>query len=99
MSNTLIFIVNSPAAPNSSGAIHVYPNPVRDKLTIDSLNPVDAWETLEIRSVGTGQLMNNLSILGLPSVTIDVSALRKGIYVAILRSSVTNPRNLKFIKE
>ena len=99
ISNVLIFTLNSPAAPNSGGSIRVYPNPVSDKLTIDSLNLADEWETLEVRSVGTGQLLMNQSIRGLSSVTIDVSDLPKGTYVVVLKGSTSNPRNFKFIKE
>lgn len=99
ISNTLIFTIKNITMPTAGGNIRVFPNPVSNNLTIDSINLAEDWRTLEVRGLGTGQIILTRDISGLSSVTVGVSALARGTYIVILRGGKESPRILKFIKQ
>jgi hypothetical protein len=84
--------------PVHSKNIRIYPNPVKDLLIIDSINTSEKWQTIEIIS-GNGQhFLTQLSIQNQTKVSVNVSYLQNGVYVAILRRKQALPLVLKFVK-
>jgi hypothetical protein len=79
--------------------VYVYPNPVSDILTIDSLNLADKWETFEIRSVDGKLNIPATSINNRRKVSLHVSKLSNGLYFILLRSKSGKHISLKFLKQ
>jgi hypothetical protein len=101
-SNVLIFTLNTITGiapiPGSNYHIHYYPNPVNNKLYIDSLNAAEHWQSIEIVPV-TGIGIGKVIYLGSQiNVSIDVEGMVPGYYIAVLRRKQGVAVYLKFIK-
>ncbi|HEX6171870.1 MAG TPA: hypothetical protein VFZ33_19440 [Chitinophagaceae bacterium] len=101
-SNALAFTVYpvtaiAPVAASNYG-IRCFPNPAYDNLFIDSLNLADKWQKLDLFSNDGKKLITTLNITGRRSVTLNVSRLPAGQFIAILRRKSGAPVYLKFIK-
>jgi hypothetical protein len=102
-STTLTFTVNNVTAinpvPAANYGIIWYPNPVTGgTLYIDSLNLMDKWQTLEITGMDGKQKILEMNIANRSNVAVNVSKLRNGYYVIILRRKQGLPVYLKFLK-
>lgn len=73
--------------------VHVYPNPVQDKLFIQEIGKLDAYEIFDLQ----GRLMLKGSFI--KEKSIDVKALSNGCYFVKLYSLNGNVANVKFLKE
>jgi len=63
-----------------SGQFHLFPNPVHNSFTIDSLRKEDGWESLDIFDMNGKQMLSRISIVKQTSVTIHVGGLPRGMY-------------------
>ncbi|MCC5922173.1 MAG: DUF1939 domain-containing protein [Crocinitomicaceae bacterium] len=78
--------------------IRIYPNPTREILNIDWATAKNNYDAFEVRSLDgrlvlSGQMENSLH-------QIEVSALQKGAYLLIVKSSHLNERIVKkFVKD
>lgn len=82
----------------TSPAIKCYPNPAGAVLTIDNLLPADEWEDVKITGVSGNTTLLSGKINGLAKVMLNVSALAKGEYLAVLRRRNGGTVTLKFLK-
>lgn len=92
VSNVLTFYLKA----TSDSTIRFYPNPVHDLLTIDILKDQDEWEKIDITAINGNKVISQ-KISGTP-VKINVSALRKGEYVAVLKGRNKSKAYFRFIK-
>jgi photosystem II stability/assembly factor-like uncharacterized protein len=93
ISNTLTFTLSE-----GGTRIYLYPNPVTSKLTIDSLNIADEWQTLTIiNTEGTSTYFSN-NIKGQLKIELDVTNLPSGSYIGILRNKKDKVVFFKFVK-
>jgi hypothetical protein len=94
-SNVLEFAV-------ASGLVNsgfVTPNPVSGTLNIDNLRIADGWQTLEITDInGVVKSRMNSGIANQTRISMDVSGLASGYYIAVLRKQDGTPMHLRFIK-
>jgi hypothetical protein len=101
ISNALTFTVNTATAINPvSGdkyGIHLYPNPVNSMFTLDTLKLSDKWDVLDIISID-GKNISSYEIRNQSRLTVNVSKLNAGLYIAILRRKTGKHVYLKFIK-
>lgn len=93
VSNSLFLSVLTPTPPDTthndttsnpganSGIIHFFPNPVYSTLTIDTLQLTDGWQTLDLLDLNGGTVTNQRDISNATSVTLDVAALPRGVYL------------------
>ena len=73
----------------------VYPNPITEQMTVVGLNK-DEYDKLLVYNMQGAQLLKQ-TITG-ETARIDISSLTEGVYLLVLRSSVTlKEKNLKFI--
>ena len=73
----------------------LYPNPVSEKISVAGLNK-DDYDRLTVYNMQGAQLLNQ-SVSGI-SVEVVVNSLPEGVYLLVLKSSVTlKEKNLKFI--
>ncbi|WP_046367715.1 FG-GAP-like repeat-containing protein [Flavihumibacter petaseus] len=95
-SNVLVFNLLSLQA----GSGMIAPNPVTNgMLVIDSLNTLDGWQTLDIFDLGgTLQFHMNLPPVYPSRISIPISSLPRGNYIALLRRNNGLPLRLRFIK-
>ncbi|MFT3979749.1 MAG: right-handed parallel beta-helix repeat-containing protein [Ferruginibacter sp.] len=77
--------------------ITIYPNPAGQVLIIDKLSPADEWEQVQLISAN-GSSMLLYKITGLKKVSLDISNLTKGEYMAVLKRKKGQPVTLKFLK-
>jgi len=82
---------------SSQRNLKTYPNPVRDKLTID--NSEQSIQQLAILNM-TGSTMvyektNPIS----KTITLDVSHLKPGVYVLVITNQTTKSLSMNFLKE
>lgn len=103
ISNALTFTVNpvtaiDPVAAANFG-IRYYPNPVREKLFIDSLKLSDRWQSVDIVSMEGRKIIPTVTISNHFSVVINIAFLPAGQYTAVLRRTKGPAAYLKFIKE
>jgi len=97
-SNYISFTVLSNQVVDSNSHINFYPNPVSNLLFIDSLNPNDQWQSLEIYNGVGGRILLNQQIQNQIRVTVDVSAFEPGVYICVLRRKALGPSIFKIIK-
>jgi hypothetical protein len=93
ISNTLTFTL-------SEGGTHIYlyPNPVKSKLTIDSLNISDEWQTITIiNTAGTSSYFSK-NIRRQTKIELNVANLPSGSYIGILRNKKDRVVFFKFVK-
>ena len=97
-SNALKFTVDSIAA-TTGGKINYYPNPVKNKLTIDSLSLSSNWQSVTIISTNGTQnsLIKNIS--GQTKVVIEAGNLPAGLYIALLSDKDGKTAYFKFVKK
>lgn len=98
VSNTLTFTINPPGG-RLRGYVRYYPNPVRDIITLDSLNLRDNWETVSIINTAGAKTGIIENISGLTRATINVEALPAGLYIAVLNSRFDGMIFFKFVKQ
>lgn len=96
-SNVLTFTVDT-ALHGKSGVIAFYPNPVHQKLTIDSLLPAMNWQTVTVISINGAQQNITQIISGQTKVVIETGNLPAGVYMAILRNKNDETAYFKFLK-
>jgi hypothetical protein len=100
-STPLEYIVNTPTAiapvPADNYNLHIYPNPVRDWLTIDTLKLSDQWETIEIMDMNGKQVLTQ-NIQYQTKVIVRTENLSQGMFIAVLRQKNGKGAYLKFIK-
>lgn len=87
----------SVASAGSTGetTYSIYPNPVKDKLAI-AASDSDAKLKVEIRDIN-GKVLSGQELMS--GATVDVSDLSSGIYFVRIASGVSEPVQLKFVKE
>ncbi len=78
--------------------IKCYPNPAGEVLTIDKLSVADKWEQVQVTGVNGSNTMISRKISGLEKVSLDISSLAKGEYMAILKRKSGTLVTLKFLK-
>jgi hypothetical protein len=87
---SIFSIVTPPPPPPSdttgSGDLHLFPNPVYNSFTIDTLSLADGWQMMDILDIN-GRVLIDRSIVNMTTVTIPVDALSKGIYYVRLIGS------------
>ncbi|MBC7946863.1 MAG: VCBS repeat-containing protein [Chitinophagaceae bacterium] len=94
---TLVITAIDPVAASSIG-IAAYPNPATDKLIIDTLRLADQWQSIRIVSGDGSLVMGNYSVRNQTRVTINITRLRPGTYVAVLTRKLGAPAVIRFIK-
>ena len=73
----------------------IYPNPVQDQLTVCNINPAE-YNRLLIYNMQGGQLQQQTVTTSI--TRIDITSLTDGIYLLILRSSVSfQEKIIKFV--
>jgi len=77
--------------------IYLYPNPNTGILNIDSIRVEQRWETLDILDI-TGRLVLTFNIKAQPSVSLNISMLRPGIYFAQLKTKDGYYYIVEFVK-
>ena len=78
-----------------SEKLMVYPNPAQNQLTISGINP-EEYTHLKIFNMQGVQLLQQSVLKG--TMQLDVSSLAKGVYLLVLRSSVTlKEKSVKFV--
>lgn len=99
-SNALTFKVNPNTSNNGDKfGIKVYPNPVNSIISFDSLKLSDQWKTLEIVSFDGRQKMFLQDITGQIKVSINVSSLSSGYYIAVFKREQGESTYIRFIKQ
>ena len=83
---------------NQGGGAYLYPNPVKDVLTIDSLKLTEEWETLKITTM-RGTEIYSYDIRNVSKISIPVMNLNPGIYLAVLYRKDGSTFVLRFIKQ
>jgi len=91
LSNALAFSVNT------TGRVLIYPNPTREYLTIDQLDPNDKWQMLVIATPDGKENILHKNISGLNKTTIDIRHLAPGLHLIVLKST-NSTKIIKFIK-
>jgi hypothetical protein len=76
----------------------LFPNPVTNQLTIDSLDLTKQWTTLEIFNANGYQKLMTINIEGRSSIKIPVYMLTKGVYIVVFRNQSGEKKYLKFLK-
>jgi hypothetical protein len=105
LSNVLVFTVQKDStggqsvlpADGGDGA-RLFPNPVSNQLTIDSLRTADQWETLDILSQTGQKTMATINIKGLTKVTVTVAGLQPGYYIVVIRKNDGSFVRRRFVK-
>jgi len=87
-----------PADPDLAAGIQLYPNPVQTDLNINSLKLSDQWETLDIMSIDGKSQISRYSIAGQTKVTLSITQLHSGSYLAVLSRKHGAPVVKRFIK-
>jgi hypothetical protein len=97
LSNELSFILK-PVGNDSAVNIRLFPNPVHTLLHIDSLSLSDRWKNLNIISLNGSQKLITANLSMLTEISIDVSSLLPGYYIAVLQNEEGRKLFIKFIK-
>jgi uncharacterized delta-60 repeat protein len=97
-SNSLTVSSTVPAQGGNELGIYLYPNPTTGMLVLDSLKLSDNWVTVEIVSLDGSVIFASFNIENQTKVTIDVSFLNNGIYLAVLRTGRGTANTIKFVK-
>jgi hypothetical protein len=102
ISETKIFSVGvatgiSPVPAVNKG-IHFYPNPVNHTAYIDTLKLADKWYNLEVVGIDGKHSFLSMNIANRSNVSVNVSQLAAGVYIAILRRRSGGDVYVKFIK-
>ncbi|MET0394398.1 MAG: FG-GAP-like repeat-containing protein [Chitinophagaceae bacterium] len=80
------------------GNIILFPNPVTDGFTVDSLRLADKWQTLEITGMDGKTRIKTVSISNRTKVFVPAADLKSGMYIITLRRKNGRPVAVKFIK-
>ncbi len=82
----LVGVPENRLSETNNSSVFCYPNPVANKLTVKLENVNASWQTVEFYSV-SGELVKKLiTSNNYPVVNIDVSDMKTGVYVVVLRS-------------
>ncbi|MBD0261016.1 MAG: T9SS type A sorting domain-containing protein, partial [Cytophagales bacterium] len=85
--------------PGPESGIRVYPNPVRDRLTIRTVRPAAGVTKTTVTQLSGKQLLENKHRLTSPyALELDVSGLPAGVY-AIRLLEGESWRTVKFVKQ
>lgn len=91
ISNTLTFTVNLTtgigAEPAMASGIRIFPNPVKNILTLTGLRVADQWQSLEIFDMQGRRLYSILNLRNRTFITVDLQSLTPGHYTLLLKSS------------
>ncbi|PWV49131.1 FG-GAP-like repeat-containing protein [Chitinophaga sp. S165] len=100
VSDTISVIVSKPesTSPSDEPPGRLYPNPVTDQLTVSDLDINDGWVTMEIRSMDGSQTPVIYNVVGKTSLNINLTALNKGFYMAVLKRKSGAPKIIRFVK-
>lgn len=79
----------------NAGTYSVYPNPTKDKLTVNSSNP-DEIMKVEVMDLN-GKVLSTRELRS--NATIDVSDISSGIYFVKIGSASNEVTQIKFVKE
>jgi len=79
--------------------IDLYPNPAHNYITLDSIALVKKYETVEIIDMLTKRVLPLFSVINRTTITIDISMLSNGVYMAIIRQKDGTYSAIKFIKQ
>lgn len=86
-------------APESIAAISVYPNPANDRVTVEFTAASEINE-VEVAIFNTmGQMVSSTDFVGSVKTTIDLSDLRTGMYLVIVKESGAAAHTTKLIVE
>ncbi|PWV49070.1 FG-GAP-like repeat-containing protein [Chitinophaga sp. S165] len=91
---------NLPVEDSDNGRLdlHLYPNPVGNTLTIDKMNVTDRWEKLFIMSLDGSQELGSYNVSGRTKISVNVTQLQAGIYLAVLKREKGRPVTIRFMK-
>jgi hypothetical protein len=73
-----------PVKAVASSGLEISPNPVNDLLRV-RLQPSAIQQTLELRALATGALVQSVDVSGQESLTLPVRHLPSGLYLLVLR--------------
>ena len=79
--------------------ISLHPVPASRSITIDSIPLSQKWETIEITNVETKRVLPIFNIKSQTSISIDISTLSSGTYLAIFRKQDGTLTTIKFVKQ
>ncbi len=79
--------------------VYLYPNPANRRITVDSIKLSQHWETLVITDVAGKRVSPAYNIQNKSTFTLDVYALKNGIYFIQLRKNDGEITTIKFIKQ
>jgi len=85
-------------ASNNAFGIYLYPNPVSNVVTLDSIKLTQNWETLKIINADGKHVLPVINIKNQTSVSINVSVLKQGTYFIQLRKKDGEFTTIKFVK-
>jgi Secretion system C-terminal sorting domain/Beta-propeller repeat len=77
----------------------IYPNPVRDKITIDSLNLSEKWAVAEVIAIDGKKVRPDIDIKGKLKIEIPITILPAGVYILILRKEDGTKAITKFVRQ
>jgi hypothetical protein len=84
---------------NNPFGIYLYPNPVINIVTLDSIKLSQNWETLDIINAIGKLVLPEFNIKNKTTISIDVRVLGRGTYFAQLRKKDGEFTTLKFVKQ
>lgn len=76
----------------------IRPNPVSDVLIMDQIKLTDNWTTLEIRDIYGHIQLPAINVTGQSSVTVNISKLGNGMYLAVLKDIGNRNLAVRFVK-
>ena len=98
VSDEWVIKVGDDADGNTPLGSRIAPNPVEGTLHVRGLQLSDNWETLEITNLSGAARSTVYNIVGQTQVVIDVQALPKGYYLAVLKRKKGKSTSIRFIK-
>jgi hypothetical protein len=89
--------VTSLVSPNSD-FIYLRPNPAHNFVRLDSIRLSKKWKVVDITDMTGRRVLPLINIANLPTVTIDISMLPPGTYLAIIKKEDGVHVTKKFVK-
>lgn len=93
-----VTIPTSVGTVTNNHLLRLYPSPVTDDFIIDTLSLSDHWEELYIINF-QGKTVAIKNIRGQTTIVVNVDAMPRGMYVAILRKRSGETVQLKFLRQ
>jgi len=85
--------------PPLSHFIYVHPNPASRFVTFDSINLSKKYESIEIIDMQGRRMIPLINVKNQVSITIDITLLNRGMYMAIFRQWDETYSVIRFIKQ